>query len=95
MTLSFNFSLFIFIVGLISFSYKCKHLLLMLLSLEYVVLSVYLMMFYMFYSFSMDYYFCLIFISMMVCESALGLSILVVMVRCYGNDYFQSLSILW
>nr|ADO60524.1 NADH dehydrogenase subunit 4L [Lycus dentipes] len=95
MTLNLFVPFFMFVVGLVSFTYKCKHLLLMLMSLEFVVLSIYLTMFFMFNSFLFEYYFSLVFISIMVCESALGLSILVVMVRSYGNDYFQSLSVLW
>nr|ALO76195.1 NADH deshydrogenase subunit 4L [Dictyoptera aurora] len=86
--------MFVFI-SFIIFSFKCQSLLLMLLSLEFVVLSIYLMMFLMFHSYDFGFYFCLIYISMMVCESALGLSILVVMVRSYGNDYMQSLNVLW
>lgn len=93
-TLSFSFPLLIFIVGLIRFTFKCKHLLLILLRLEYIVLSLYIIIFLIFYNFRTDYYFSLVFISIIVCERSLGLSILVIIVRSYGNDYFQSLRIL-
>nr|AYQ19046.1 NADH dehydrogenase subunit 4L [Elateridae sp. 3 ACP-2013] len=95
--LIFNLGLpvFMYFVGLSVFCFKCKHFLLMLLSLEFIVLSLYfgLYIFMMFHGY--EYYFSMIFLTMSVCEGALGLSILVAMIRSYGNDYFQSFSILW
>nr|UTE83886.1 NADH dehydrogenase subunit 4L [Trichogomphus mongol] len=89
------FSLIMFFMGLISFCIQRKHLLLMLLSLEFIMLSLYfnLYLYLMFYDY--EFYFSMIFISMSVCEGALGLSILVSMVRTHSNDYFQSFNVLW
>nr|QIV24675.1 NADH dehydrogenase subunit 4L [Cacodacnus planicollis] len=84
-----------FFSGLIVFSSKRKHLLLMLLSLEYIVLSLYLNIFFYLSGLSYDYFFSMIFITMSVCEGALGLSILVSMIRTYGNDYILTFSSLW
>nr|ARH54373.1 NADH dehydrogenase subunit 4L [Dicronychus cinereus] len=81
--------------GVMMILFKCKHLLLMLLSLEFVVLSLYFGLFYVFALFGFEYYFSMIFLTFSVCEGALGLSILVSMMRSYGNDYFQSFSVLW
>nr|YP_009499536.1 NADH dehydrogenase subunit 4L [Aegosoma sinicum]ASL05650.1 NADH dehydrogenase subunit 4L [Aegosoma sinicum] len=84
-----------FFAGLLVFSSKRKHLLLMLLSLEFIVLSLYLNMFFYFSGLGYNYFFSMIFITMSVCEGALGLSVLVTMIRSYGNDYILSFSSLW
>nr|QCP68881.1 NADH dehydrogenase subunit 4L [Cryptolestes ferrugineus] len=86
---------FMFFSGLLIFSLKRKHLLLMLLSLEYIVLSLYINMFYYLSMSSMDYFFLMIFLTMSVCEGALGLSMLISMIRMHGNDYIMSLTFLW
>nr|YP_010960293.1 NADH dehydrogenase subunit 4L [Rhynchophorus phoenicis]WNH29326.1 NADH dehydrogenase subunit 4L [Rhynchophorus phoenicis] len=83
-----------FFTGLIVVALKRKHMLLMLLSLEYTIVSMFLMLF-MFLNMFEDYYFSLIYLVMSVCESALGLSILVSMIRSYGNDFIMSFNSLW
>nr|WGL39505.1 NADH dehydrogenase subunit 4L [Typhlodessus monteithi] len=89
-----NLYLFImFFIGLVVFSSKRKHLLLMLLSMEFMILSLYALMF-MFLSFlDYEFYFSMMFLVFCVCESVLGLSILVSMIRTYGNDYFFSMNL--
>nr|ALO76516.1 NADH deshydrogenase subunit 4L [Chrysolagria sp. CHR01] len=89
------FYLIFFMSGLISFSIKRKHLILMLLSLEFLVLSIYLVLFYCLFSYSNELFFSMIFLSFSVCESVLGLSILVSLMRTHGNDYFQNFNFLW
>nr|AFQ62163.1 NADH dehydrogenase subunit 4L [Endomychus coccineus] len=84
-----------FFSGILSFLLKRNHLLLMLLSLEFIILIMFMFLFYFLSMFNYEYYFCMIFISMSVCEGALGLSILVMMIRTHGNDYFNSFNILW
>nr|AML25804.1 NADH dehydrogenase subunit 4L [Elateroidea sp. BMNH 1274768] len=84
-----------FLSGLLVFSLKRKHLLLMLLSLEFIVLSLYYFLFIYLSFYSYEYYFCMVFLTVSVCESALGLSLLVSMVRTHGNDYFQTFNVLW
>nr|YP_010010051.1 NADH dehydrogenase subunit 4L [Anoplistes halodendri]QNS38608.1 NADH dehydrogenase subunit 4L [Anoplistes halodendri] len=93
MTILF-FSIFMFFAGLVVFASNQKHLLLMLLSLEFVVLSLYLNIF-IYLSLLNDYFFSMIFLTMSVCEGALGLAILVLMIRACGNDYVLSFSSLW
>nr|WLS55600.1 NADH dehydrogenase subunit 4L [Meroplius fukuharai] len=84
----------LFIMGLFAFVSNRKHLLSMLLSLEFIVLSLFLMMFiYLNYS-GYESYFSLMFLTFSVCEGALGLSILVSMIRTHGNDYFQSFNMI-
>nr|BDE56942.1 NADH dehydrogenase subunit 4L [Aquatica lateralis] len=87
--------IFMYIVGLIVFCIKCSHLLLMLLSLEFIVLSLFLGLGVYMIGLLYESYFMMIFLSLSVCEGALGLSILVSLVRMYGNDYFNSFNILW
>nr|YP_010363612.1 NADH dehydrogenase subunit 4L [Trichogomphus mongol]UNZ12726.1 NADH dehydrogenase subunit 4L [Trichogomphus mongol] len=89
------FSLFMYFMGLMSFCMKRKHLLLMLLSLEFVMLSLYFNLYLYLMYFNYEFYFSMIFISMSVCEGALGLAILVSMVRTHNNDYFQTFNVLW
>nr|ARH54464.1 NADH dehydrogenase subunit 4L [Medon piceus] len=81
--------------GLFSFCLNRKHFLLLLLSLEFIVLSLYLNLFIYLSEFSYEYYFSMIFLTMSVCEGALGLSILVAMIRTHGNDYFKTFNLLW
>nr|YP_011002211.1 NADH dehydrogenase subunit 4L [Cazira verrucosa]WPO01459.1 NADH dehydrogenase subunit 4L [Cazira verrucosa] len=80
--------------GLIVFCSTRKHLLLSLLSLEYMALSTFLSLFLVTYNFSCELYFMLMFLVFTVCEGALGLSILVTLVRNQGNDYLSSMSLL-
>nr|AML26815.1 NADH dehydrogenase subunit 4L [Erotylidae sp. BMNH 1274780] len=89
------FSIFSFLSSLFLFCMKRKHLLLMLLSLEFIIISLYMNMFIYLGFNGYDYYFCLIFLTMSVCEGVLGLSILISMIRSHGNDFFQTFNILW
>nr|UPL65942.1 NADH dehydrogenase subunit 4L [Dicyphus sp.] len=87
---------YMFITGLLMFSSMRNHLLLTLLSLEYLVLCIYIFMIYYILNYMGDIYFVLMFLGFSVCEGVLGLSILVALIRNYGNDQVNSLSIiLW
>nr|YP_002229148.1 NADH dehydrogenase subunit 4L [Ascaloptynx appendiculata]ACH89997.1 NADH dehydrogenase subunit 4L [Ascaloptynx appendiculata] len=92
--LNLMISVFMFISGCLSYSLKRKHLLSMLLSLEFVVLSLFFLLIIYLTNYEYEYFFSMIFLTFSVCEGALGLSILVSIVRTHGNDYFQSFSIL-
>nr|YP_010570566.1 NADH dehydrogenase subunit 4L [Palomena angulosa]UZG89990.1 NADH dehydrogenase subunit 4L [Palomena angulosa] len=86
--------LFNLLCGVIIFCSTRKHLLLSLLSLEFMVLCVFLFMFMMMMNYGYELYFSMIFLVFTVCEGALGLSILVSLVRSQGNDYLLSMSLL-
>nr|YP_009128143.1 NADH dehydrogenase subunit 4L [Lemyra melli]AJO26426.1 NADH dehydrogenase subunit 4l [Lemyra melli] len=86
--------IFMFIVGNLIFVLKHKHLLIVLLSLEYIVLSIFFFLLIYLSCIEFDMYMLMIFLVFSVCEGALGLSILVSMIRTHGNDYFQSYNIL-
>ena len=81
-----------FFMGVVVFCSARKHLLLALLGLEFLVLIVYLSLFYMLLMFGYELYISLIFLVFTVCEGALGLSILVRLVRSNGNDYLLRIS---
>nr|QNE85684.1 NADH dehydrogenase subunit 4L [Phaonia tuguriorum] len=84
----------LFIMGVVIFVLNRKHLLSMLLSLEYIVLSLFFLLFIYLNMLSCENFFMLMFLVFSVCEGVLGLSVLVSMIRTHGNDYFQSLNIL-
>nr|UDU84757.1 NADH dehydrogenase subunit 4L [Archips podanus] len=86
--------IFMFIIGNLIFVSKHKHLLIILLSLEFMVLSIFLFMLFILSYMSMNMYMLMVFLVFAVCEGALGLSILVSMIRTHGNDYFQSFNLL-
>nr|UHJ18731.1 NADH dehydrogenase subunit 4L [Pericoma sp. ZHK-2021] len=84
----------LFFLGLIVFISNQKHLLSMLLSLEFMALSLFMNLIIFFNLFMYENYFTMIFLVYCVCEGALGLGILVALIRTHGNDYFQSLNIM-
>nr|AWN56418.1 NADH dehydrogenase subunit 4L [Strongygaster brasiliensis] len=83
-----------FMMGVFTFVLSRKHLLSMLLSLEYIVLMLFLLLFMYLNMFYYENFFSMMFLVFSVCEGALGISILVSMIRTHGNDYFQSFNIL-
>nr|YP_009257675.1 NADH dehydrogenase subunit 4L [Chrysoperla externa]ANH54428.1 NADH dehydrogenase subunit 4L [Chrysoperla externa] len=87
-------SILMFMSGILVYVLKRKHLLSTLLSLEFIVLSLFYLLFLMYMNYNYEYYFTMIFLVFSVCEGALGLSILVSMIRTHGNDYFQSFNVL-
>nr|YP_010596145.1 NADH dehydrogenase subunit 4L [Polididus armatissimus]WAJ48477.1 NADH dehydrogenase subunit 4L [Polididus armatissimus] len=92
-----NYGIFTFVMlfsGLLTFCSMRKHLLLTLLSLEFLSLALYAMLFMYLYCYGFSMYFILIFMAFTVCEAAVGLGILVCLIRGHGNDNVSSLSIL-
>nr|YP_009316744.1 NADH dehydrogenase subunit 4L [Epicauta aptera]AOW43607.1 NADH dehydrogenase subunit 4L [Epicauta aptera] len=88
-------ALLMFFCGFMMFSLMRKHLLLVLLSIEFMVLALYLNTFLYMSLLGNDYFFSMIFLTFSVCEGALGLSLLVSMIRSHGNDYFLGFNLLW
>nr|UXD79086.1 NADH dehydrogenase subunit 4L [Stolotermes victoriensis] len=84
----------IFSCGVWVFCSGRKHFLITLLSLEFIVLILFLVIYFYLCNFNYELFFSVIFLVFSVCEGALGLSILVSVIRSYGNDYFQSCSML-
>nr|ALO20596.1 NADH dehydrogenase subunit 4L [Apocheima cinerarius] len=86
--------IFMFIIGNLVFVSKYKHLLIILLSLEFMVLSVFFFLLMYLLMLNYEMYMLMVFLVFSVCEGALGLSILVSLIRTHGNDYFKSFNLL-
>lgn len=84
----------IFILGNLIFISKHKHLLIILLRLEFIVLRLFFFLLVYLSSIDYDIYILIVFLVFSVCEGALGLSILVSIIRTHGNDYFQRFNLL-
>nr|AKK32540.1 NADH dehydrogenase subunit 4L [Oncylocotis sp. PJ-2015] len=84
-----------FFVLLIYFCYKHKHLLLLLLLLEYFIIILFLMLMNYLIFFNMELFFGIIYLVFVVCESVLGLSILVSYIRFFGDDMLLSMNMMW
>lgn len=69
------------------------HLLMVLIFLEATMLGLFsLLLFNYFWSFS-NLYLCLVLISFGACEAAVGLALLVSLIRSHGNDFVSTLSV--
>nr|YP_009479383.1 NADH dehydrogenase subunit 4L [Endotricha consocia]AVV61649.1 NADH dehydrogenase subunit 4L [Endotricha consocia] len=90
----FFFIMYMYIIGNLIFVSKHKHLLIVLLSLEFIVMSIFFFFLMYLNYIENNMYMLMVFLVFSVCEGALGLSILVSMIRTHGNDYFQSFSLL-
>lgn len=88
------FYVLIFIFRLMVFVSSRKHLLVTLISLEFIVLVIYLFIYRFLSLISYEYYFSIVFLTFRVCEGSLGLSILVSLIRTHGRDYFQIYNVL-
>lgn len=96
MIIILNWSLpsILFIIGVFTFVSNRKHLLSTLLRLEFIALRLFLLLFIYLNLYNFERFFRIIFLTFCVCEGALGLSVLVSIIRTHGNDYFQTFRIL-
>jgi len=69
------------------------HLLLVLLLLEAVMLGLFSYLIFGLFAGLRNLYLCLVLIRFGACEAAVGLSLLVSLIRSHGNDFVSSLSI--
>nr|YP_010586117.1 NADH dehydrogenase subunit 4L [Chimarra paramonorum]UZZ43853.1 NADH dehydrogenase subunit 4L [Chimarra paramonorum] len=83
-----------FLLGIFKFLSIRNHLLMILLCMEFIMLSLFMIFFFNLGFIFSEAYILGVFMVFMVCEGVIGLSFLVSMIRVYGNDYFQSMSIL-
>nr|QXJ42006.1 NADH dehydrogenase subunit 4L [Euprymna sp. Type 4 GS-2021] len=86
-------STFIYICGVIILLFQWKHVLNMMLSFEIMMLGVIFLFLLSWGVNSSDYSLMMVIVVFGVCEASLGLSLLVSMVRCHGNDYVKSLNL--
>nr|AOY39768.1 NADH dehydrogenase subunit 4L [Hylurgops palliatus] len=85
----------IFMSSVLVFMLKYKHFLLMLISLEAMIISLYVLMFIYYNQFYSEQFLSIFYLTLSVCESALGLSLLVLMIRTCGTDMLTMLDSLW
>lgn len=85
---------FIFFSGVYVFVSLRKYLLSILLSLEFIILSVFFSIILFLVLNRYESYILILFLVFIVCEGSLGLSILVMIIRTHGNNYFQSFNVL-
>nr|YP_007317374.1 NADH dehydrogenase subunit 4L [Neopetrolisthes maculatus]AGA56151.1 NADH dehydrogenase subunit 4L [Neopetrolisthes maculatus] len=78
--------------GVASFVSLQKHLLNALLSLEFIMLGIFFILVFYSSGVSNELNYMFFFLSLAACEGALGLSLLVSIVRSHGNDYFKGFS---
>lgn len=86
--------LFIIFSGILFYIFNFNHLLIILLGLEYLLLILSLFFLINLILFIKQYILLLIFFIFCIRERVLGLTILILIVRIYGNDYLKSLIIL-
>uniref|UniRef100_A0AAU8G9A3 NADH dehydrogenase subunit 4l n=1 Tax=Colposcenia ignota TaxID=3230277 RepID=A0AAU8G9A3_9HEMI len=82
--------LIMFYFGIKTFFMNQSHLLIMLLSLEFLVMVILLMLSFLLGIFGFDYLLMIYFMVILVCEAVLGLILLTMVVRCHGSDYIKS-----
>nr|YP_009566713.1 NADH dehydrogenase subunit 4L [Greenidea psidii]QBB73075.1 NADH dehydrogenase subunit 4L [Greenidea psidii] len=86
--------LFMLFSGVLFYIFNFNHLLMMLLGLEFLMLILFILFLMNLMFFIKQYFLLIIFVIFCISESVLGLTILILMVRFYGNDYLKSLMIL-
>lgn len=86
--------IFILFSGVLFYIFNFNHLLIILLGLEYLLLILSLLFLLNLIIFIKQYILLLVFFIFCISERVLGLTILILIVRIYGNDYIKSLIIL-
>lgn len=86
--------MFILFSGILFYIFNFNHLLIILLGLEYLLLILSLLFLINLIIFIKQYILLLVFFIFCIRERVLGLTILILIVRIYGNDYLKSLIIL-
>nr|AZL92896.1 NADH dehydrogenase subunit 4L [Parborlasia corrugatus] len=69
------------------------HLLMILLLLEGAMLGLFCLLLFSLGPGLSNFYLCLVLVSFGACEAAIGLSLLVSLIRTHGNDFISSLTI--
>nr|UGS80551.1 NADH dehydrogenase subunit 4L [Waoraniella jarlinsoni] len=84
--------MFMFLFMIFKFYFYSNHLLNMLLNLEFFSMLTFFMFMIIIWS-SFEKYILMYYLVFCVCEGAFGLSILVSLIRVFGNDFMMSMSI--
>nr|YP_009251212.1 NADH dehydrogenase subunit 4L [Bactericera cockerelli]ANA07533.1 NADH dehydrogenase subunit 4L [Bactericera cockerelli] len=83
-------SILMFYFGMVLFFTLKKHILLMLLTLEFMSLVMLMMLINFLTIYIYDTSIIIYFMIIMVCEAVMGLVLLTLMVRTHGSDYSKS-----
>nr|WAP91509.1 NADH dehydrogenase subunit 4L [Grimpoteuthis sp.] len=86
-------SLFMYMMGVMILLMQWKHVLNVMLSLEIMMLGMLMSFIFTWGVMSLDYFLIMVLVVFSVCEASLGLSLLVSMIRCHGNDYVKMLNL--
>nr|YP_010586169.1 NADH dehydrogenase subunit 4L [Eubasilissa sinensis]UZZ43931.1 NADH dehydrogenase subunit 4L [Eubasilissa sinensis] len=89
-----NFIMINYLIGNFMYSLNRKHLLIILLSLEFIMLNLFFLIYLYTISLGNSMYFMVLFMVLSVCEGVLGISILMYMIRIFGNDYVRIFSVI-
>nr|APH07342.1 NADH dehydrogenase subunit 4L [Leptopilina boulardi] len=81
-----------FLITIFSITPMYPHLILSLMSLEIIMMNMILFAFYLMMLLKMEY-FIMILLTMIVCESVLGLTLLILMIHFKGKDNTNSLNL--
>lgn len=82
------------VAGLLTLVSTRKHLLSVLISLEFINVNLFWFIAILIRNLGGELYFSLLFLTLAACEGALGLALLVSIVRSHGNDNFSGFRIL-
>nr|UOU85028.1 NADH dehydrogenase subunit 4L [Procloeon bifidum] len=78
------------LMGVFAFAKIRNHIISTLISLEFASLSVYLYLFMLLTECDSEKYIALVYLTFAACEGALGLSILVSVIKSKGNDFIKA-----
>nr|QKZ95166.1 NADH dehydrogenase subunit 4L [Habrobracon hebetor] len=86
--------LILFFISIFMTIFFYKHILLNLISLEFLMINLFMNIYYTLNYLNMNFYFFNLFLTISICEGVMGLSILVYMMRNTGNDYSKILNLI-
>nr|YP_009773409.1 NADH dehydrogenase subunit 4L [Dendrochiton gothicus]QIZ12632.1 NADH dehydrogenase subunit 4L [Dendrochiton gothicus] len=81
------------LAALLTFCLQRKHLLNALLALEILMVSIFLLMISLSNLMSNEGLTIFVLLTLAASEASIGLAMLVILIRCHGNDYVSSLAI--
>nr|YP_010329450.1 NADH dehydrogenase subunit 4L [Haemaphysalis cornigera]YP_011004260.1 NADH dehydrogenase subunit 4L [Haemaphysalis taiwana]UNO53907.1 NADH dehydrogenase subunit 4L [Haemaphysalis cornigera]UNO53920.1 NADH dehydrogenase subunit 4L [Haemaphysalis cornigera]WPS93622.1 NADH dehydrogenase subunit 4L [Haemaphysalis taiwana] len=87
-----SMTFFIYMVGMFSFVLNRFHMMLLLMSIEFMYLS--LMVIFFFNSSMTSIINVFVFLTVIVCEASIGLSLLILISFYYGNELMSSLNLI-
>lgn len=85
--------LLFFICGFLRFCLNYQHFLINLISIEFIMLRLFLFSYIYILIIKFELIFLIVFLTFIVREGVLGLTLLIVLVRSIGNNYFQSINL--